>query len=431
MENKKKQKALNLIAYLILSSVVLHYFYLIYKYSINFPYFDDYYAILNFLNKWVLIPEINDRITLLFSQWNEHRIVFARIVTLSEYVLLGQVNFRLLILFGNSALIVILIYVYKSFLLKHKVSLLYLIPVSLLLFNFRYYEISFWAMATLSSLWVLSFAIMSFYFLFKENNYSIYLSMFFAVIATFTIANGMMVFFAGAFVLILNKGFLKQKKILWFLFGVTLMLFYFHDYVKPDQHPNIIKPLLNDPLSFILYIFGFLGNAFSSNLKHAIPIGVILSFFILYITYKKYYKENPVLYSIIIFIVITSVLAALTRLEFGLRSSLSSRYTIYSTLLTVCCYLAFISMVEQKVKGIYVSLITIIVFTFNYKTKNAYLHKKIAYKEQFELYENKKSSAFDLGWDKSKWSFPNDVIKLSDSLGVFHFKHLKDLTSEK
>lgn len=215
----KRLKVLNLAAIIILSMVVLYYYYFIITYSINFPFYDDFDAILNFLHKYIIHPGPVERIQLMFRQHNEHRLVFAKALTIIQYHLMGQVNFRLLILIGNSSLVLILVLLYKSFLPLNNYRSLFVIPVSLLLFNFRFEEVSFMAIASMQFPWVLCFALLSLYFLFKTGQYSIYLAVLFASIATFTSANGMMTFIAGALVLMPRKGCDLYSKIIWFKIG--------------------------------------------------------------------------------------------------------------------------------------------------------------------------------------------------------------------
>ncbi len=429
-EKIKNQKVLKLISIFIPFSIILNYFYIIINYSINFPFLDDFHAILDFLNKFILHPELHERIKELFSQHNEHRILFVKVIVLIQYYLLDQLNFKLFIIIGNSSLVLTLIFLYKSFIFKHKVHILSFMPVSIILFNQRYWETSFWAMSSIQNLWVICLALMSLYFLFKASPHSIYFSILFAWIAALTSANGMITYFAGTLVLIIRKEFLIKKKILWVLSGIIVIVIYFYSYKKPSYHPEIIKPLLENPIGFLGYVFAFLGDLFTDNLKYAVCIGICLVLFIIFITIKKYYKENPVIYSLIIFILITSVLAALTRFGFGIGQALSPRYTIYSTLLVICCYLAFVTMMYRKINIFLLMIFTALAFIFNIKTQTKYLPKKIAEKNEFDinyaLVTNGKFSNFNFGWYENKKNIPKKILKTSDSLGYFKYKYIED-----
>ena len=65
-------------------------------YSVNMPNWDDYDAILDWLNFNVTNHDAAKFFQILFSQATEHRIVFDRLVTLIYYYLFKSVNFSIL-----------------------------------------------------------------------------------------------------------------------------------------------------------------------------------------------------------------------------------------------------------------------------------------------------------------------------------------------
>src|SRR5262249_34525230 len=150
-----------------------------FRYSYNFPYFDDFEIILAFLNSFLTAGQASEKLRLLFEQHSEHRLVFDRAIALAEYFICGKIDFRSLVLIGNTALVVILLLCYKSVERTRKLPLLCLAPIALLLFNFRYFETSFWSMAALQHLWVLCFAFCAFYFLFQPTAYATVLAILF------------------------------------------------------------------------------------------------------------------------------------------------------------------------------------------------------------------------------------------------------------
>lgn len=431
-ENKRHQ-VLKLVAICLMAGIVANYFFYIIQYAINFPFYDDFDAILEFVRKNSLNPVPMDRIKLLLSQHNEHRFTFSRILILAQYYLTGHINFRWLIIIGNSSLILTLLYLYKSFVYKHNYAIYYFLPVSLILFNFRYHEISFMAIASTQFPWVLLFALMSFYYLFKRDQESFCLSLFFAALATFTSGNGMMVFFAGAFVLFFDKTYTKDKKIVWIVFGLVMMSVYFIGYVKPGYHPPVLKPLLNDPLGFIEYLFAFLGSAVTENIRFAVAAGMAMVMFVLFLTLKKYYKETPVIFALIGFILASAALAALTRFGFGVNQSLDSRYSIYSTFLILCCYIAFVQFFHRKMNLLYLLGFSVMAFVFNYRNQLLYLPYEIREKEEFDvnyaLVTGGKFSNFNFGWPMAENElneYGKKYLKTSDSLGYFKFRYVED-----
>ena len=101
------------------------YFFILWKYSQNIPHWDDY-AIINFVNKFHATDDFFEKIKLIFAQHNEHRIAFTRVIALIITQIHGSLNFQWMIVFGNLALVGILIVLVK-FLKRNQLSINYII----------------------------------------------------------------------------------------------------------------------------------------------------------------------------------------------------------------------------------------------------------------------------------------------------------------
>src|SRR5205085_516135 len=130
-------------------------------------------VVLDFLNRFLTTSSGWDRARLLFEQHGEHRVLFGRMVALVACYTTGKVDFKWLILIGNAALPVILILFYRLIGRTNEARRVYLVPVALLMFNFRYWEASFWASTALQNIWVLAFALLALYFLFQSTRHSL------------------------------------------------------------------------------------------------------------------------------------------------------------------------------------------------------------------------------------------------------------------
>lgn len=75
------------------------------QYAANIPILDDYDAILEFLINW-RSGNLCQKVGVLFTQHNEHRLVYSRVVYLLYYYVFGDVNFKNLVILGNLNLIV-------------------------------------------------------------------------------------------------------------------------------------------------------------------------------------------------------------------------------------------------------------------------------------------------------------------------------------
>ena len=139
-------------------------------YSVNMPNWDDYDAILDWLNFNVTNHDAAKFFQILFSQATEHRIVFDRLVTLIYYYLFKSVNFSILTFLGLLGQLAILLLLLKIA-FKSKFTLLELIPLPYMLFSLSQWELLSWAMASLSQYWQLFFALIAIYLAVNLNNF--------------------------------------------------------------------------------------------------------------------------------------------------------------------------------------------------------------------------------------------------------------------
>ncbi len=414
---------------IIVSVIAIASFYLcLWKYSYNFPYFDDFEVILDFLNRFAASGGLSERLRLLFEQHSEHRVVFTRSIALLEYSVFGRINFQSFMLIGHTSLVAILILFAKAVWQKSKIPLLYFAPVALLLFNFRYFETSFWAMTALQNLWVLAFAFFAFYFLFQPARWAIWVAAVFGVVATFTSGNGMLTFIAGAGVLALNRQLLTRKGLIWSVTGITVIVSYLTGYVKPAQHPEVLQPLINNPIPAFGYALAFLGGMFTENVVVAVIVGSVLVLITAGLTFQKYFRQNPTLYCLIVFLIMTAGLAGVSRSGFGIEQALASRYMIVSTLLVVSCFAAMISLRQSRLNTGWGIAILIVSLYFHYNTYGQYLPAKKADKAEFEKdfrqINEGKLTHFNFGWPPldARREFPRQVLRTADSLGYFPFE---------
>jgi hypothetical protein len=109
----KNAKPQFLVAMIVPAIAIGSYYLCLCRYSYNFPYFDDFEVILGFLNRFITGRQFSEKLPLLFEQHGEHRLFFDRAVALAAYLVLGKIDFRSLVLIGNTALLGILVLCYK------------------------------------------------------------------------------------------------------------------------------------------------------------------------------------------------------------------------------------------------------------------------------------------------------------------------------
>ncbi|HVD98525.1 MAG TPA: hypothetical protein VNB90_10005 [Cytophagaceae bacterium] len=416
--NKAKYQGVLMLGCLVI--VGSFYYYTILKLSINFPFYDDYESILKFLVTNETTSNGYEKFSLLFAQHNEHRIVFDRLVAFVEYCLTKKIDFITLNFIGNLALLAIVVLFYKGLSNKKNKNLL-IIPVIFLVFNYRYYQISFWAMASLQNLWVLVFAFASLYFLF-QSHVKLYIPVLLAIIASFTSGNGMITFIAGIIVLILLTG-ITRKLLVWTIMAIITILFYFYHYKKPPNHPPIVDELIQHPTHYFQYLFSFLGTGVSFDPLVAKVTGSILLALAFLFLIKKYFRKNPVLFSYLIFIILTAIAASLSRFGFGINQALDSRYAINGLLLSTCCYLIVIEMGESKwniVLGVFFTAVTAFSHIRSYQEfVPAIAQKKSNYLKKDAFRNQGRFVMLDYGWPYSEKDIPKMWLSGADSLHIF------------
>jgi hypothetical protein len=308
--------------------------------STNIPFGDDFPAILNYLNLHIQANSFHERFRLLFSLHAEHQIIICKLFTLLNYFLSGIVNLKFLIFCGNLSLVGIILVLYKSFSISTS-KIYYFVPVFFLLFNFSYGQSVVWAQVTLSNFFVMFFAFLTIYLIHNTKNGYFIFALCSAFITSFTFGNGILVFIPLGFVLIRQKKYIRFF-ILLILFLITIKLYYsFGSIVPADRSALKLNPEFI--IKLIIFFFTFVGSI-TKNLYLSFTLGIIIIGFIGYLTYTKYYNKNSIVYSLILFLLISTMVASVTRTSFGVRYALSTRYAFYSSLYLVFCYVAFIEI---------------------------------------------------------------------------------------
>lgn len=352
-----KVKISKILIYIAIFLPPVIFFYLFFKYTINIPVNDDYRAILDSLNKIISVESVSDKISVIFSQHNEHRIAYDRLWAIICYKINGQVNFNYLSLIGNLSLVGIFFLLLKN-VRKVRKELIYLVPLSILVFNITFYENMTFAMAGLSNFTVFLFSLLSLYYLTKEviTKKDLFLSLLFMLFAVYTQGSG--VFLIPISILILI--YVKQRKqlIVYSCFSLLVIFAYFYGYKTPEYHPSILSTLIDFKVRALLFSLSFLGSAFNYNLIYTNDlqestgltaiIGFIFLMIYIYLIKIKYYKKNLFVFSVMSMIVMTAFITGVTRCQFGMETAGASRYRISGVIFLIALYIAFIQLYKSE-----------------------------------------------------------------------------------
>lgn len=317
----------------LLAIPMVYYYVVIFRNAYNFPYEDDFNSALSFVSSFTFGQLTTfEKVKLLFSQYNEHRIVFDRLIFLADYHLFGELNFRHLILFGNVSMLLLSGLFFKTTLqsIPWQQRLFYLLPVAYSLFLFKYWDLSTWAMAALQNLYVVVFAMFSLYKLSQPSRSSFVWACLAAVVAIFTSGNGLFCFLAGIPILSLLKSY--RRLVIWTVVGIIAVLLYFWGYRQPPYHPDIVDSLFNHSGRAIRYLFSLMGAMIHNHSAVSMLFGgasLLLTIVLVgYLWYSQRLNNYLPIVGLLTFLYLTCFSLMATRSGFGVEQAFSTRYGI-------------------------------------------------------------------------------------------------------
>ena len=325
----------------------VYYSHLVVTNTINVPLWDDFDCQLRFLNYFLESDSFGEKFGHLIVQHNEHRLIFLRLVAVSVFNLMGNLDFRLLCYIGNAALALIAFFLFLSFNSKKTLKILYFCPVLFLLFQPQNFDSLLWPTVQFSYFYSFLFSLITLFFLRKSGWLYFVSASLFGILATFSNGNGLLVFVVGFGLLLVEKRYKSAG--LWLLISGMVWSSYFIGYSHLPGNPPIGEALLNVK-AWIPYFFTFTGLAPGFSLLYPsllLGIGIILWF--IFLTVRKYYNDNPTVYFLFLSVLLTIALNALVRSWRGIEFLLSQpRYKFISICAVILAYLSMCEIVKRK-----------------------------------------------------------------------------------
>ena len=344
---------------------IIIYFYLLNIFAINIPYWDEYDAALFWLDLYIR-NNFPTNFFLLFNQHNEHRVFLYYTTVLSQYAIWGKLNFRHIILFGNIGMLGLLFILYKLNQVKRD-SLLAFSPVVFLLFV-PLHHISAWGMMTISSILQYLLAFASLFFLNKKGNINLAVAVFIAALATFSLGNGMFVFFSGFVILFLKEPKSFKKIFIWAVFMIICISLYLIDF-NPSTAPFSKFDVFYHPINGILFLVTIFGNLFSDLSKGHLMLYfvfgfIVLSFFSYLVLCRwNYHRKNPLALSYLVFLLLSAIAATISRFGLGIGAATTPRYVLLPALFVAVMYIVYLNIFHQvKHRVLFLTLAISVVF---------------------------------------------------------------------
>lgn len=360
----------------------IFFFYIVFLHARNIPIMDDYDAILNFLSSYEKAG-FKDKMILLLSQHNEHRLLYSRILYVLYYTIFGNVNFRNIIIIGDFQLLgIVLVSVYFIRRCAGKYWSILALIWTLCIFDLNSYENGDIAMYGIQNYGVIMLFFVSLFFYSRDNKLSIAAGAVVQAICIFSSGNGMI---ASLFLVISAiPGKNRLKKIVSIATMLVFTPLYFVGYKVVDPADNRYHTTFDIASLYFTKMTGAYFNFDNSLIFGAIILVVLLVTF----PYKKLFA-NPAIWPILC--ILGFSIASMTSITL-FRSNMpnaqfqASRYLIYPELIVAtACLFIFLKLEGKKVK-LFVAIVLLLVILKTYS--NNYLFGEAGFERTEARAEN-------------------------------------------
>ncbi len=307
--------------------------------AVNLPLLDDYPAVLGFLNVLIRLHGLRAKVLyILTAQHNEYKLVFEHAIFAAQFYIVGHVNFLVLMALGNSFVLLTLLLLWKVFVVPgappgQRVVLF--APVVYLFVQLHYAETLDWSMAALQNIPVIFFALLSIALLARNKMATFPWALIAFACSVASSGNGFLVAPIGAAMLLQNRRY--RLLVPWCMTVIAVTAGYFYHYnFSASQTPRDASVLDSFRHIHLLYAFSFLGSALAG-LRYLLASVICLCF--VAALRARYRFTNPAVFYSMVWILLTAAGLSGIRSGFGVQQSLSARYTIYSDLLLLFCYM--------------------------------------------------------------------------------------------
>lgn len=325
------------IPFLLFGMVIL---FCIMHFGVNVPIRDEW----NMLPLYQKVDNHSLHFSDLWALHNDHRILFPNTVMLiAAYTTHWNVKAELYISFVFSAITALMLYLLILYKIRKR-SLAIL--ASVLIAGWLYSPIQYqnWLLGwQLEWFMCITGVVLSIFFLdrlrdLKKQKLYFCLAIASAVLASYSLGDGILIWPIGLLMLIFNK---QTKKVLsvWLLTAILATTAYYYNFQQPYGIPHI-DILSISPLNLLKYTFGYIGaTAFGQTNKAILIGGVLLAILIpvLVVVWRnrdEMHKFAPWL-SLVLLGLSSGIITGIARISYGVNGGTISRYTTFSLLYLV------------------------------------------------------------------------------------------------
>jgi hypothetical protein len=381
---------------------IIFFFFNIFFSTDNIPFEDDY-VLMDSIYKMQVSTSFQEWLRAFMKQVNQHRFAFERMMIWLFYQVFGNENVKAQIIIGDLFLVGILYFFFNIF-RDFKLSWLYFAPISLLLFNYTYFENATWGIAAIQNTPIIFFALLTLYLLSLQNTKNFFIALLFAIFTMFTSGNGLGIWLVGLLLLGLQRRW--QHLGIWVFVAFCMILFYFkYDYeLIPSNRDNLFKhPFLN-----VLFTLTFWGNVFYANIPHPFKIhrypdillciatGLFLAAIMMGLIWKiwqaRFQKYSPKMWFLLsglCFLALTGLMLVTSRpTEIKIYNGgelLSRRYMIFGAVMLCLGYLSYLFYFQNQKKWLKLGIIIFLPLSLWLNIYSYYTSIPDVYRQQQEL----------------------------------------------
>lgn len=294
----------------------------------NIVYWDEFDTVLDLLLTLDSGVDFRGFVERIFAINNEHRMITSRLLFAASWWLTGTVDFRIIGAIGNLFLVILCVTLVVS---VHTTSRRLRLGVILacLMFSFEHFENLFWSGASIDHFQVVALAVGAFALIARGTPGALIAAGFLAVLATFTLAHGMITWGVGAFMLWRAQ----RRVVFWSWMGAAALtcIAFFQGFEINSGHP-LASTDLEGMLHVFRYWLALLGAPLALGYIPAAPYaGALLLAAFGWLAFRCAWRDERLMLPVFLFCVAALGMVAVGRSEIA-GGQLPSRYMVLSAL---------------------------------------------------------------------------------------------------
>lgn len=294
----------------------------------NIPFWDEFDGVLAFLLRLDSGVTWRDFLARIFALDSEHRTVVSRLIVAGSFGLTGSVNFNALCAIGNASLIAMCALVISSTAgLERRVRLGVILAFGL--FHLQHYETFLWSGASIDHFMVLMMAAGVFTGIVQGGRVAVLGAGMFAVLATFTLAHGMLVWPLGA-ALLWSAG--RRRECGWWAGLAALSLLIFFQAFHIDDAHRLQDRSMGGIARLVQFWLALLGGPLAFGARAIAPaFGLVLLALLGWLGARGAWRRQPVVMAMAVFALGSLALIAFGRFAVA-PDHIQSRYLVLGSL---------------------------------------------------------------------------------------------------